>query len=152
MIAVDQSRTTHSSVIAEECCKFTDAMIFKHLRGADYRSAKQYGLALGLSDDLRGAISGSLTGVYDAHIPSGGYVLDSLRASLWCIKSTASFESAVLLAVNLGDDADTTAAITGQIAGAMCGYSAIPTALKDGLIGERHLYVTSQFLSKVQID
>jgi len=146
-IAVDQSRTTHASVIAEECCKFTAAMIFKLLRGADYKSAKEYGLALGLSDDLRGAISGSLTGVYDAHIPSGGYVLDSLRASLWCIENGDSFESAVLLAVNLGDDADTTAAITGQIAGAMYGYSAIPKALKDGLIGERRLYVTSQFLA-----
>jgi ADP-ribosylglycohydrolase len=146
-IAVDQSRTTHASVIAEECCKFTAAMIFKLLRGADYRSAKHYGLALDLSDDLRGAISGSLTGVYDAHIPSGGYVLDSLRASLWCIENSDSFDSAVLLAVNLGDDADTTAAITGQIAGAMYGYSAIPKALKDGLIGERRLYVTSQFLA-----
>jgi ADP-ribosyl-[dinitrogen reductase] hydrolase len=144
--AADQSRTTHASAIAEECCRFTAAMIFKLLHGADYRSAKEYGLALGLSGDLSGAVAGSLSGVDDANIPSGGYVLDSLRAALWCIENTINYESAVFLAVNLGDDADTTAAITGQIAGAMYGYSAIPAALKRGLRGERRLYVTSQFL------
>jgi ADP-ribosylglycohydrolase len=57
--------------------------------------------------------------------PYGSYVLDSLRAALWCIENTNAFKNAVLLAVNLGDEVDTTAAITGQIAGAMHGYSAI---------------------------
>jgi ADP-ribosylglycohydrolase len=46
----------------------------------------------------------------------------------------------------LGDDADTTAAVAGQIAGAMYGYSNIPQDLKVGLMDERKLYVTSQFL------
>ena len=45
-------------------------------------------------------------------------MLDSLRASLWCIENTIGFQNAILLAVNLGDDAHTTGAITGLIAGA----------------------------------
>ena len=75
-------------------------------------------------------------------------MLDSLRAALWCIENTNSFENAVLLAVNLGDDADTTGAITGQIAGAMYGYSSVDPELKKGLFGERRIYVTSQFLRR----
>jgi len=50
----------------------------------------------------------------------------SLEAALWCFEHTASFEAAVLRAANLGDDADTTAAIVGQVAGAHYGIAAIP--------------------------
>ncbi|MDB4111172.1 ADP-ribosylglycohydrolase family protein [Yoonia sp.] len=102
----------------------------------------------GWTEPLTQAIGSPLAGVDDVLVPSGGYVLDSLRASLWCIENTKSFDNAVLLAVNLGDDADTTAAITGQMAGAMYGYAAMPQNLKDGLVGERRLYVTSQFLAR----
>ncbi|WP_213684973.1 ADP-ribosylglycohydrolase family protein [Roseicyclus sp.] len=146
--AVEQSHTTHASPIAEECCRFTAALIYKILRGAAYGSAKEDSLALGWSDTLMSAVAAPLAGVDDALIPSGGYVLDSLRAALWCIENTNSFENAVLLAVNLGDDADTTGAITGQIAGAMYGYSSIDPELKKGLFGERRIYVTSQFLGR----
>ena len=54
----------------------------------------------------------------------------------------------MLRACNLGDDADTTAAVAGQIAGAMYGYSNIPQDLKVGLMDERKLYVTSQLFSR----
>ena len=62
--------------------------------------------------------------------------------------TTDSFGSAVLRACNLGDDADTTAAVAGQIAGAMYGHANIPQELKVGLMDERKLYVTSQFFSR----
>ena len=55
-----------------------------------------------------------------------GYVVESLEAALWAFYKSTDFREAVLLAANLGDDADTTAAICGQIAGAYCGYEAIP--------------------------
>lgn len=151
-LSADQSRTTHASPIAEECCRFTAAIIFALLRGADYITAKENSLAMSWSDTLTAAISGSLTGLDDDQISSGGYVIDSLRASLWCIENTTSFESAVLLAVNLGDDADTTGAITGQIAGALYGYSSIDSELKKGLFGERRIYVTSQFLGRSAVN
>lgn len=44
----------------------------------------------------------------------GGYVLHTLQASLWCLLTTASYESCVLKAVNLGEDTDTTAAVAGE--------------------------------------
>ncbi|NWN33755.1 hypothetical protein GY663_31750, partial [Klebsiella michiganensis] len=66
-------------------------------------------------------------------ISSSGYVVDSLEAALWCVGETGSFEAAVLLAANLGDDADTVAAITGQLAGALYGASAIPGHWRDRL-------------------
>jgi len=59
-------------------------------------------------------------------IRSTGYVVDSLEAALWCVARTTRFRDAVLLAANLGDDADTVAAITGQLAGALYGAAAIP--------------------------
>jgi len=53
-------------------------------------------------------------------------VVDSLEAALWCFHHTDSFEDAVLTAANLGDDADTTAAVCGQLAGAYYGIGGIP--------------------------
>jgi ADP-ribosylglycohydrolase len=55
-----------------------------------------------------------------------GFAPESLRAAMWAFLSTKSFEEAILAAVNLGDDADTTAAICGQVAGAFYGVGAIP--------------------------
>ena len=56
-----------------------------------------------------------------------GYVVHCLEAALWCFARTDTFEAAVLAAVNLGDDADTTAAVCGQVAGAYYGEAAIPS-------------------------
>lgn len=58
-------------------------------------------------------------------IKSTGYCVDTLDAALWAIANTDNFNDAVLLAVNLGDDADTVGAVTGQIAGALYGFSGI---------------------------
>lgn len=54
------------------------------------------------------------------------HVVDCLEAALWCFDRSDSFSEAVLMAVNLGDDTDTTAAVCGQLAGAFWGASAIP--------------------------
>jgi len=59
-------------------------------------------------------------------IKSSGYVVHSLEAALWSVGNSSSFEEAILLAANLGDDADTVGAITGQLAGALYGASGIP--------------------------
>lgn len=64
--------------------------------------------------------------VTENEIYCSGYVLHSLEASLWCILTTKSYEDAVLKAVNLGDDTDTTAAIAGGLAGLVYGFEAIP--------------------------
>jgi ADP-ribosylglycohydrolase len=59
-------------------------------------------------------------------IASSGYVAHSLEAALWWVASTADFKSAILKAANLGEDRDTTAAIAGQLAGALYGVDGIP--------------------------
>ena len=69
----------------------------------------------------------------EAEIRGTGYVVQSLEAALWCFHTTSSFKDCVLLAANLGDDADTTAAIAGQIAGAFFGVNAIPIAWRRSL-------------------
>lgn len=66
-------------------------------------------------------------------IYSSGYVIHSLEAALWCIKNSNSYEDAVLKAVNLGEDTDTTAAIAGGLAGIMYGQESIPHKWIDSL-------------------
>jgi len=62
----------------------------------------------------------------ESTIYATGYVLHTLEASLWCLLNTRSYEDAVLKAVNLGGDTDTTACVTGGLAGLLYGYDAIP--------------------------
>ena len=64
-------------------------------------------------------------------IRSGGYVLDSLESSIYCLLNTDNYKDAVLKAVNLGRDTDTTAAICGGLAGIYYGYDEIPTEWID---------------------
>ena len=61
----------------------------------------------------------------EAEIYSGGYVLHTLEASIWCLLNTDNYSDAVLKAVNLGSDTDTTACVTGGIAGLLYGYDDI---------------------------
>ena len=55
-----------------------------------------------------------------------GYVVRSLEAALWAFHHGTDYADVVLTATNLGDDADTTAAIAGQLAGAIYGVQGIP--------------------------
>jgi ADP-ribosylglycohydrolase len=59
-------------------------------------------------------------------IRSGGYVVDTLVASIWCLVNSTNYKEAVLLAVNLGDDTDTTGAVTGGLAAVYYGFESIP--------------------------
>jgi hypothetical protein len=59
-------------------------------------------------------------------IKSGGYIVDTLEAALWCLLNTDSYERCVLKAVNLGGDTDTVAAVAGGLAGIHYGINSIP--------------------------
>lgn len=74
-----------------------------------------------------------------SEISSGGYVVDTLEAAIWCLLNTSSYEECVLKAVNLGRDTDTTAAVAGAFAGALYGYDAIPAEWKDKLIKGKYI-------------
>ncbi|MCX7737166.1 MAG: ADP-ribosylglycohydrolase family protein [Candidatus Kapabacteria bacterium] len=63
----------------------------------------------------------------DKDISGSGYVLHTLEASIWCLLTTESYKDAVIKAVNLGEDTDTTGAVTGGLAGLLYGFDNIPT-------------------------
>lgn len=71
-------------------------------------------------------IGGRIHELDEENIYSSGYVIHSLEASVWCLLTTRSYKEAVLKAVNLGDDTDTTGSITGGLAGLYYGASSIP--------------------------
>jgi len=116
------------------------------INGEDYANVRKSISHNEWSYAFSSIIQTNFENIEEKSIPSTGFVIDTLRAAIWAIENSTNFEDAVLLAVNLGDDADTTAAVTGQIAGAIYGYSSLPPHLRSGLIKERELYVTSQFL------
>ena len=96
-------------------------------------------MVLGDADTFTGAEAvmaiarGSFRHKSEAQISESGYVIASLEAALWSFMRTDCFKDAVLTAVNLGDDADTTAAICGQLAGAFYGLSDIPASWLERL-------------------
>jgi ADP-ribosylglycohydrolase len=79
----------------------------------------------------------------ESDIDSGGYVIHTLTASLWCLLTTGSFQECVLKAVNLGRDTDTTGCVSGGLAGVHYGLSAIPQKWLQSLA--RHAEVESLF-------
>ena len=88
-----------------------------------------------LHPDIIEVIRGSFHEKGPPEIQGRGYVVKSLEAALWAFKGADSFREAVLRAVNLGNDADTSGAVCGQLAGAYWGESGIPEELRSGLAG-----------------
>jgi hypothetical protein len=79
-----------------------------------------------LHPGIAAVAGGSFTEKSPPEIRGSGYVVDSLEAALWAFATTDDFESGALAAVNLGDDADTTGAVYGQLAGAWYGVEGEP--------------------------
>lgn len=78
-------------------------------------------------------LAGHLGALPEKDIRSSGYVVHTLEASVWSLLTTRSFEEAVLCAVNLGDDTDTTGTVTGGLAGLAYGVERVPAAWRDEL-------------------
>jgi ADP-ribosyl-[dinitrogen reductase] hydrolase len=133
-LSATSARTTHGATECVDASVYFGALLVAALNGADRDTV----LALSAPETvvapavLRIAGGGYRSKPRDA-IRGTGYVIDSLEAAIWCVATTDSFAGAVLTAANLGDDADTTAAICGQLAGALYGESAIPAAWVDVL-------------------
>ena len=82
---------------------------------------------------IAGIMAGSWRGKHRDEVRASGYVAHSLEAALWSVGRTSCFKNAVLTAANLGEDADTTAAIAGQLAGAVYGAASLPEAWRARL-------------------
>lgn len=120
-----QSATTHGAAACLAACEHFAALLEEAILGAG-RDAVLAPREVEAEEAVAAVLAGSWRGKRRSEIRSSGYVVHSLEAALWCVAETPTFRGAVLLAANLGDDADTTAAITGQLAGALYGRSGIP--------------------------
>jgi len=119
------SRTTHGAADALDGCELLARLLLKAYRGGDITApmpeAPEHWSA-GLREVA--AMDGA-QGDGPPRAPTG-YVVNTLACARWCAAKGRTFREAVLLAANLGGDADTMAAVTGQLAGAMHGMEGIP--------------------------
>ena len=127
-----QSRTTHGAVQAVEACALFAEILVESIAGHPKESVLRCREWDGDARIAEVAAGSWRTKERDA-ISSSGYVLHTLEAALWCVGRTESVADALILAVNLGHDADTVGAVTGQLAGALWGMSRAPTAWLDRL-------------------
>jgi ADP-ribosyl-[dinitrogen reductase] hydrolase len=80
-----------------------------------------------------------ISSVTETAIKSGGYVIHTLEASVWCLLNTSSFKDAVLKAVNLGEDTDTNGCVTGGLAGIHYGFKATPEEWLTGIVKKNNI-------------
>ena len=124
-VAREQSRTTHA---AEECvaaCEGYALLLARAIRG-EAKADILKPLRIHGPQNISRIFAGSWRNKSRDAIRSSGYVAHTLEAALWSVAESDDYRGAVLLAANLGDDADTVAAVAGQLAGALYGRSAIP--------------------------
>ncbi|MBB1521363.1 ADP-ribosylglycohydrolase family protein [Aquipseudomonas guryensis] len=122
----NSSRTTHGAPEAIQCCMLLGLLLTKALAGEPKSALLKLQSEEFNETKVVQLAAGTFIEKTRANITGSGYSVESLEAALWCFHHTNSFEAAVLEATNLGDDADTTAAIVGQLAGAHYGASNIP--------------------------
>jgi ADP-ribosyl-[dinitrogen reductase] hydrolase len=124
----ESSRSTHPAQRPVDACRFLGAVVAALVSGAPWEavSAPDFWVWGELHPEVAAVAAGSYRDREPPAIRGDGYCVRSLEAALWAVAGAADVAGAVLRAVNLGEDADTTAAIAGQIAGARWGIDAIP--------------------------
>lgn len=134
LFAAESSRTTHGATECLEACRLLARIICRALSGRPKDEVVLGDRKIFVGSDKIVAIArGAYEEKSEGEIRGSGYVVDSLEAALWCFVHAHSFEDAILTAANLGDDADTTAAVCGQVAGAYYGASQIPATWVERL-------------------
>ena len=139
--SAESSRTTHQATVAVEACRYLGALIVGAVNGVSREEllSKRYSPVPGyweknpLVEEIDEIALGSFKHRQPPEIQGSGYVVKSLEAALWAFYNSHSFREGCLLAVNLGDDADTTGAVYGQLAGAFYGESGIPESWRSQL-------------------
>ncbi|HEX3013222.1 MAG TPA: ADP-ribosylglycohydrolase family protein, partial [Methanobacterium sp.] len=135
------SRTTHGHILAVDACRYMAGLIVGSMLGHSkekilsrrYCPISGYWNTYELASEIDEIACGSFKYKNPPEIAGRGYVVKSLEAVLWAFYNSDNFGEGALMAVNLGDDADTTGAVYGQIAGAYYGENGIPAGWKDKL-------------------
>jgi ADP-ribosyl-[dinitrogen reductase] hydrolase len=139
--AEESSVPTHASDQCVSACRYLATVLAALIHGEDrseilspdWQPLQQLNNIKPLHPMIQEIAQGSFRQKQPPAIQGSGWVVKSLEASLWAFHDADTFEEAVLRAVNLGDDADTTGAICGQLAGAFWGESGISESLRSGL-------------------
>lgn len=155
--SVEVSALTHAHPRSTMCCAYLSLLLRGLLAGQGQGEAMR-----AAAGDLQGSLrpeeaqplarvlDGSVLAAPREAISGSGYVLHCLEASLWAAGRGRGFRESVLLAVNLGDDTDTTAAVTGAICGAMYGARGIPAAWLATLVrGEMVRELAERLATKI---
>jgi ADP-ribosyl-[dinitrogen reductase] hydrolase len=141
--SAESARTTHGARQAVDAARYLGVLLLGALHGADRETllgGAPFAPASGLWDaaplhpEVAVVAAGSFRAKEPPAIRGGGYAVHALEAALWAVHRTETYADAVLAAANLGDDADTTAAIAGQLAGALYGVGAIPAKWREALV------------------
>ena len=137
--AGDNSCTTHGLTVCVDACRHMAGIIVGALHGTPKEEllAERYCPVPGCWDqkplcpEIGEIAAGSFKHRQPPKIKGSGYVVKSLEAALWAFYRSQDFKQGALMAVNLGDDADTTGAVYGQIAGIFYGATGIPATWLD---------------------
>ena len=135
------SQTTHSARLAVDACRYFGVLLLGALNGVskDQLLADHYHPIPGfwqsnpLAPEIDAIARGSFRRRQPPQIRGSGFVVESLEAALWAFYRSEDFRQGCLMAANLGDDADTTAAVYGQLAGAYYGEDGIPSDWRNSL-------------------
>lgn len=140
-LAAESSLTTHASPQCLSACRYMALLLAGLIHGIDrsemldpaWPPLKALRDAEPLHREVELLVSGSYREKQPPEIQGSGYVIQCLEAALWAFHDANDFSDAVLRAVNLGNDADTTGAVCGQLAGACWGESGIPAMWRQRL-------------------
>ena len=125
--SLDSARVTHAEQRAAWGSVVVNQAIVHLLNGGVIADVPEAAITGITNDELCGAVLGAAGRARD-EVKSGGFVLETIGASFWSLLHTASAREAIETAVALGDDADSTGAVTGALAGAAYGASALPAS------------------------
>ncbi|HEY9747893.1 MAG TPA: ADP-ribosylglycohydrolase family protein [Allocoleopsis sp.] len=139
--SAESSRTTHAAPTTIDACRYLGALLVGAVQGVSkeelladhYSPIPNYWHQYPLAPEIAEIAKGSFKHRQPPEIQGSGYVVKSLEAALWAFYNSYSFREGCLLAVNLGDDADTTGAVYGQLAGAFYGEAGIPDKWRSRL-------------------
>ena len=140
-LAGDSSRTTHGAPECVDACRYFGGLLVGAVQGRPKEEllAPNFAPIAGrwdaapLARKVAAIAAGSFRTKTDAEIRGSGYVIHTLEAALWAFAATDDFRAGALKVVNLGEDADSTGAVYGQIAGAYYGVNGIPAEWRTKL-------------------